>query len=262
MFQFSHRFFQPFKSPFSSLVSFVFLALLTILLTFLSANIAHGFDRSFAWDKNTEVDIAGYRIYYKNGSNGNLYDGTGAVEGDSPVQIPLASLNDPSNPEYTLHGLSNAGTFYFVATAYNIYGNESDYSNELCSGRACDPSVAPSGESGGGGGCFIATAAFGSKFEKHVRILRKFRDLYLMPYSVGRDFVNAYYRYSPSIANFIANHDTLRMLVRWSLLPLIGFSWMLLHLGILCTLLILILGVSVGWLCARKMKSHRSRIDY
>jgi hypothetical protein len=87
-------------------------------------------------------------------------------------------------------------------------------------------------------GCFIATAAFGTKFEKHVQLLRRFRDLYLMPNSIGRAFVKAYYRYSPPMANFIARHDALRTMVRWSLVPLIAFSWMLLHLGLAATLLI------------------------
>ena len=98
---------------------------------FISADIAHCFDRSFAWDANTEPDMAGYNIYYKNGVSGAPYDGTGADEGNSPIQIPLASLIDPENPEYTLHGLRDFGTFYFVITAYDIYGNESGFSIEL-----------------------------------------------------------------------------------------------------------------------------------
>jgi hypothetical protein len=88
-------------------------------------------------------------------------------------------------------------------------------------------------------GCFIATAAFGSKFERHVQLLRRFRDLYLMPHNIGRHFVRAYYRYSPPVADFIANHDVLRLMVRWSLIPLIGVSWMLLHFGIIATMLFL-----------------------
>jgi hypothetical protein len=109
----------------------VFLQLLVTLPTLLPANIAHCFDQSFAWDANTEPDIAGYYIYYKKGVSGPPYDGIGAEEGDSPIEIPLASLYDPENPEYTLHGLSDADTFYFVSTAYDIYGNESDFTPEL-----------------------------------------------------------------------------------------------------------------------------------
>ena len=88
-------------------------------------------------------------------------------------------------------------------------------------------------------GCFIATAAFGSKFEKHVQLLRRFRDFYLMPNNIGRIFVKAYYKYSPPMADFIARHDILRTMVRWSLAPLIAVSWMLLHFGAAPTLLLL-----------------------
>lgn len=111
-------------------------------------------------------------------------------------------------------------------------------------------SSASAGSSGGGGGCFIATASFGSKFEKHVQLLRRFRDLYLMPNRIGRAFVNAYYRYSPPMADFIAGHDTLRAMVRYSLIPLLGLSWFLLHFGMAPTLLFLMGFMTL--LCYRK----------
>ena len=99
-------------------------------------------------------------------------------------------------------------------------------------------------------GCFIATAAFGSKFEKHVQLLRRFRDFYLMPNSIGRTFVKAYYKYSPPMADFIAKHDILRTMVRWGLAPLIAVSWMLLHFGAAPTLLLMGLmfsGMLIGY---------------
>ena len=130
-YRFSRRFFKTFKSILSSAFSLGFLNLFVLSTLLLSANIAYCFDRSFAWDKNTEQDIAGYYIYYKNGSSGAPYNGTGAVEGNSPIKIPIAILSDPENPEYTIHGLSGTGTFYFAATAYDIDDNESGYSDEL-----------------------------------------------------------------------------------------------------------------------------------
>jgi hypothetical protein len=104
-------------------------------------------------------------------------------------------------------------------------------------------------------GCFIATAAFGSKFEKHVQLLRRFRDLYLMPNSIGRAFVKAYYKYSPPMADFIAKHDVLRIMVRWSLAPLIAISWMLLHFGVALTLLLMGLMFSTMFLGFKKLRS-------
>jgi hypothetical protein len=254
MFSLNHRFFEPFKALFSSFFSLTFLLLFVTATMLLSANIAHCVDLSFAWDKNTESDIAGYYIYYKTSSSGAPYDGTGADEGNSPIKIPLANLTDPENPDYTIHGLSDTETSFFVSTSYDTTNNESSDSNELSFQPSSPPTLTNSSESGGGGGCFIATAAFGSKFEKHVQLLRRFRDLYLMPHKIGRAFVNAYYAYSPPMADFIAKHDTLRMMVRWSLLPLVGLSWILLHLGVISTLLLLALISSTTWVCSRKIR--------
>ncbi len=80
------------------------------------------------------------------------------------------------------------------------------------------------GGSGGGGGCFIATAAFGTTMAKEVIILCEFRDRYLLTNAQGASFVKFYYRYSPPAADYIAQHNGLRMIIRACLKPLILFS--------------------------------------
>ena len=81
--------------------------------------------------------------------------------------------------------------------------------------------------------CFIATAAYGSPFEAHVSILRKFRDTFLLTNPMGKAFVEAYYRHSPPVADVIADNDSLRAMVRMALLPLVGMSYVTLKFGLM-----------------------------
>ena len=66
------------------------------------------------WDANSETDLAGYKIYY------------GTASGQ------YASVVDVGNQTtYALAGLQVGRTYYICATAYNISGLESSYSNEV-----------------------------------------------------------------------------------------------------------------------------------
>ncbi|MDY6853474.1 MAG: S8 family serine peptidase [Thermodesulfobacteriota bacterium] len=76
-------------------------------------------------------------------------------------------------------------------------------------------------DDGGSDFCFIATAAFGSKLEPSVIILRDFRDMYLLKNRLGQSVVSFYYRFSPPLAKSIEKHDTLKACVRVGLMPLV-----------------------------------------
>jgi len=78
-------------------------------------------------------------------------------------------------------------------------------------------------EGKGGGGCFIATAAFGSEMHPKVWKLRLFRDQWLAQYSIGRLFIQFYYTVSPPIANWIAQSEVARLVTR-------GLLWPIVHL--------------------------------
>ena len=60
-------------------------------------------DITLQWDANGEANLAGYKIYYDTDS-GSPYNGTGALEGDSPIDMPLGQdeNSDPNMVEYTL----------------------------------------------------------------------------------------------------------------------------------------------------------------
>ena len=87
-------------------------------------------------------------------------------------------------------------------------------------GDSC-PTSSGGGGGGGGGGCFIATAAYGSSMAKDVTVLREFRDKYLVTDPLGRVLVRLYYIYSPSAANYITRHESLRMVTRMALTPIV-----------------------------------------
>ncbi|MEM3421057.1 MAG: CFI-box-CTERM domain-containing protein [Candidatus Hadarchaeum sp.] len=72
-----------------------------------------------------------------------------------------------------------------------------------------------------GGGCFIATAAFGTSMAHEINVLRSFRDNYLMRESAGRGFISLYYRVSPTVAKLISRSRALKFITRMLLLPIV-----------------------------------------
>lgn len=111
-------------------------------------------------------------------------------------------------------------------------------------------SAAPAAvSSGSSSGCFIATAAYGSYLDPHVKALRDFRDDVLLQNRFGTAFVKFYYKYSPPIADYIAQHGTLRLIFRFLLTPVI----LLVKLGWISP------GILILALAARLYRSHRNR---
>ncbi len=74
---------------------------------------------------------------------------------------------------------------------------------------------------GDGGGCFIATAAYGNYANPYVMVLRRFRDAHMETNALGRRLVQLYYRTSPPVADFITHHEILRAATRWILAPIV-----------------------------------------
>ncbi len=77
---------------------------------------------------------------------------------------------------------------------------------------------------GGGGPCFIATAAYGTPLAVDINTLRALRDTVLLTSTVGTAFVEGYYHVSPYVADFVAKSPLLASMVRVALVPVIMLS--------------------------------------
>lgn len=108
------------------------------------------------------------------------------------------------------------------------------------------------------GGCFVATAAFGSPMFGAVESLRQFRDRFLMTGSMGRSVVLLYYHVGPAFAAVIAPRAWLRKIVRVALWPAVVFSAVALQFGLwFTTVLSLLIAVASGYLWIRAVPIAR-----
>ncbi len=178
-------------------------AILTVLsVFFISTSVCHAAQITLAWDPNPEPTVSGYRVYY--GTSSNYYSNV---------------IDVGNRTSCTSTGLLPGLTYFISATAYASTGDESNFSGEIA---YTVPGSSPSSSgSGGGGGCFIATAAFGSYLAPEVETLRAFRDRVLLTNGPGQTFVERYYRVSPPVAKFIAEHESLKLVARWGLTPVV-----------------------------------------
>jgi hypothetical protein len=115
------------------------------------------------------------------------------------------------------------GTTYF-ARAYALTSEGAVYYGNQLNFRTADA-------------CFVATASFGTLLHPGVGVLRDFRDAFLVNTRGGQQLVAWYYTFSPPIADRIAGNGLLRFAVRLILLPIVGFSWLALQVGIVLALL-------------------------
>ncbi len=104
-----------------TLIKWLFLILVSLVFI-LELNPGFAAQIKLAWDPNTEPYLAGYKIYWGNGSKSY----------GSPIDVGNVT-------QYTLTGLTAGNTYFIAVTAYGLSNNESGSSNEV-SGVAKDPS--------------------------------------------------------------------------------------------------------------------------
>ena len=212
--------------------------LLYSLLFFFSISQMYAADTinvKLQWDASTGPDLDHYVVYW-------------GRDFDPPYAYNSGNI-DKSQITYTVTGLSDDKKYYFAAKAFDTEGRESKYSNIVSTNDPYElvvEEVPPPGVSAGGGGCFIATAAYGSNMDKHVIILSKFRDKHLLTNAIGRSIVDAYYKLSPPVASYLHKHSFEKVIVRCALIPIAGIAYISLYIHPLVLLFAFILLILTG----------------
>ena len=83
-----------------------------------ACNKCPNIDITFAWQANTEADLAGYKLYYRLNSSGNRI-----------LENYTLFVTIGTETEYTIR--LQRGKYYFVLTAFDTEGLESEASNEV-----------------------------------------------------------------------------------------------------------------------------------
>ena len=103
-------------TPASCLSWIIFTVSVTALYFIVSSTIAYAGQVTLGWDKSTETEVAGYKVYY------------GTATRNYTQSIKIAS---PNITACTIINLLNGQKYYFAAIAYNAELIESDYSAEV-----------------------------------------------------------------------------------------------------------------------------------
>jgi len=153
---------------------------------------------NYTMGNHTSVEV---RFAYKK-SNDSAWSYTDWVTktADGTHAESLTELNSNTEYEFTAQLRGSA----------SVEGTTLQFSTD----KPSTPSPSEGGLPPPSGGCFIATAAYGTPTAEQIDVLREFRDVVLLESTAGSQFVALYYQFSPPVADFISGSNFLRTLVR------------------------------------------------
>jgi len=153
---------------------------------------------------------------------------------EEDLQVKSVSSNVIENLQH-LGDIQESGWFFISKAgqeidARYIFGHESSVSkNDLAfsigPNYGNDIEIKEVGDSNGGG-CLIATAAFGSELSPQVQFLREIRDNTVLQTESGTSFMTGfnqfYYSFSPAIADYERENPAFKEAVKITLTPLLA----------------------------------------
>jgi hypothetical protein len=153
-----------------------------------------------------------YKVFEVTGPDGSI--------DINPIDLELVAI-DGTELSFNLPGLSEGN--------YTIQFTNPGFQSLNPLGLRVTGSGGGGGGGSSGGGCVVATAAHGDYNAPEVRILRQFRDQFLLPRHGGRSAVRAYYEHGGPLAVWIAEREWAKNTTRAALAVPTAVAWSLLN---------------------------------
>ena len=130
-----------------------------------------------------------------------------------------------STSDKTLQSTANAHRASIYQRKSGVYHQRGDPGDEAMERSATETAEGYKSKTGGGSGCLIATATYGSPMASEVQLVREYRDGMIRQSYSGSRFVEGfnlwYYSFSPSVARYIENHPLVKSVMQVCLIPLL-----------------------------------------
>ena len=202
----------------------------------------HYIDRYNSEESYREWFDANYSEY------ASIYEAVGMEE---PLEIPAAFVDPKEDPHHYINRYNSEESYreWFdanyskYASIYEAVGLEEPQETESANQNADNMNIDNQkfGECGegtelinntcvvitepNGGGCLVATAAYGSEIAPQVQLLREIRDNSVMGTAAGTAFMGGfnqvYYSFSPQIADYQRENPVFRDMVKVAITPLV-----------------------------------------
>jgi hypothetical protein len=144
----------------------------------------------------------------------------------------LPYLNHPYTTQQVLIPAEDYDWIIFTEGKEQLFENNSDRLLQMIKSFSLTPSITASEQAqqtqqqSKGGGCLIATAAFGSELAPQVQFLRELRDNTVLQTESGTSFMTGfnqfYYSFSPAVADYERENPAFKEAVKITLTPLLS----------------------------------------